>query len=152
MTRNPTWARDELLLALDVYLQNGRRYLNPNHPAIVALSELLNVLPIHPTAERSSSFRNPQGVAMKLANFMSLDPTHPGEGLKAGGAGDAKVWTEYGDAPEVLKEVVRALRIAARDLLPPTIEEVATDDESFPEGRLLERTHKARERNRYAVQ
>ena len=88
----------------------------------MALSELLNALPIHSTEERSSSFRNPQGVAMKLANFMSLDPMHPGEGLKAGGAGDTAVWAEYAHAPEVLDELVRALRIAARELLPPSLE------------------------------
>ena len=94
MSRNPTWAYDELLLALDVYLANGRRYLNPTNPAILELSALLNSLPLHPQANRTASFRNPDGVAMKLANFMSLDPQHPAEGLRAGGAGDAAVWAE----------------------------------------------------------
>lgn len=43
--RNPSWAVDELLLALDLYLEAG--LLDDGDPRVVELSDILNGLPIH---------------------------------------------------------------------------------------------------------
>jgi hypothetical protein len=45
--RNPTWERDELILALDLYFQLERSVPDDSEPEVIALSELLNELPIH---------------------------------------------------------------------------------------------------------
>ena len=71
--RNPTWKRDELLLALELYLDRGQ--LGPEDPDVIALSQLLNKLPIHTNRPDVNKFRNPNGVALKLANFGTSIPT-----------------------------------------------------------------------------
>ena len=70
MSKNPTWTRDELILALDLYFRAGRKWLPQQHHEVKNLSDLLNKLTIHDTIIREMNFRNPQGVAMKLGNFL----------------------------------------------------------------------------------
>ena len=43
--RNPTWTRDELLIALELYFRIGAK--SARHPDVQEVSELLNRLPIH---------------------------------------------------------------------------------------------------------
>jgi hypothetical protein len=47
----------------------------------VELSRVLNSLPIHTVRPDLERFRNPNGVALKLANFAALDPAYPGRGI-----------------------------------------------------------------------
>lgn len=144
--RNPTWVRDEILLALDVYFQHDRKYLEPHHPAIVELSQLLNSLPIHSLESRSPTFRNPACVAMKIANLMSIDPAK-GYKLSSVGQMDREVWEEFKDDPQRVHELAEAIRQGA-PLLAATTQD---DDEGFPEGKVVEKLHRARERNRKLV-
>src|ERR1039458_2470519 len=88
--RNPDWAEDELILALDLYLRDGA--LDDRDTRIIELSELLNSLPIHTTRPDVERFRNPNGVALKLANFSALDPNYPGVGMGRAERGDLHVW------------------------------------------------------------
>lgn len=97
MARNPSWARDELILALDLYLVE-RRVLEETHDRVVELSRLLNELPIH-TQCGTGNFRSPDAVVMKLANFRALDPQSPSAGLASGGRLDREVWTELANDP-----------------------------------------------------
>lgn len=83
MTRNPSWTRDEIVLALNLYFKAGRKWLPPDHRDVIELSQLLNSMPIHRSTLRNKSFRNPQGVSMKLGNFLADDPKYKGEGLSA---------------------------------------------------------------------
>lgn len=64
--QNPVWARDELLLALDLYLSQGQ--LDDTHALVIEVSELLNRLPIHTVRPDLERFRNANGVALRLAN------------------------------------------------------------------------------------
>ena len=73
--RNPPWSRDELILALNLYLQAGK--LNPNDSRVIELSTLLNRLPIHTIKPDEEKFRNPNSIVLKLANFRALDPNDP---------------------------------------------------------------------------
>lgn len=143
--QDPTWLRDEILLALDVYFQHDRKYLEPHHPAIVELSHLLNSLPLHPLETRSETFRNPAGVAMKIANLMSIDPAK-GYKLSSVGQTDREVWEEFKDDPQWVHELAEAIRKGA-----PLLSVTTDDDEGFPEGKVVERLHRARERNRALV-
>ena len=140
MARNPTWARDELILGLDLYLRE-RRVLEETDERVVALSRLLNELPIHP--ERGTgNFRSPDAVVMKLANFRALDPQSPSAGLASGGRLDREVWARLADDPDEAGRLANAIRAARTTTSPP-----AEDEEGVPEGRLLFRVHRARERD-----
>jgi 5-methylcytosine-specific restriction protein A len=83
-TRNPTWERDELILALDLYFQYKPTTISETQPRIIELSEILNQLPIHTDRPDRASFRNPNGVYMKLCNFLALDSSYHGKGLERG--------------------------------------------------------------------
>lgn len=69
MARNPNWMRDELILALDLYLSEGRKQLEPSDPKVIQLSQLLNQLPIHPRELRENKFRNPTGSFNEVRQF-----------------------------------------------------------------------------------
>lgn len=146
--RNPPWARDELMLALDLYLREGQ--LDHADPRVVELSTLLNALPIHTDRPGNEKFRNANGVAMKLANFAALDPRYLGAGLRAGGRQDADVWAVYSPRPDLLHNLVGQLRERshAEDGFPVAAEE---DEDVVVEGRLLYRLHRARERDREII-
>ena len=97
--RNPPWHRDELILALDLYRRLNFAHncsdVGANRAEIEKLSRILNLLPVFSAAERGDSFRNPNGVYMKLCNYLAFDPDYNGEGLHAGGKLDREVWDEF---------------------------------------------------------
>lgn len=97
MAKNPKWHRDELILALDLYLQH-RKVLDDTHPAVIELSKVLNALPLYGDKPDAARFRNPNGVALRLANFAHLDPEHPGAGMKNVGPA-REVWEEMSADP-----------------------------------------------------
>lgn len=70
--RNPAWTRDELILALSLYFKLDHSDISSSNPRIIHLSEILNRLPIHHDRPNQAVFRNPNGVAMKLSNFLRL--------------------------------------------------------------------------------
>jgi hypothetical protein len=75
---NPDWLRDELILALNVYLKHRPNPPAKESPEIIALSDTLNRLgkELFPPEQRASTFRNTNGVYMKLMNFRRLDPQY----------------------------------------------------------------------------
>ena len=75
MVRNPTWSRDELILALDLYMRHNAE--------IVELSQTLNLL-FGEQAQDATLFRNRNGVYMKLANFRAVDPLHTSRKARSG--------------------------------------------------------------------
>lgn len=91
MARNPAWTVEEIILATELWLNNERRVVGPDHPDVIALSKLLNELSIHPKEKRTDSFRNPTSVSMKLRNIRSLDPNWNGAASNAG-ANDDYFW------------------------------------------------------------
>ena len=86
---NPPWSVPELALALDLYKRQGQ--LGDGDSRVVELSHVLNALPRPPGERVSGTFRNPNGVAMKLGNFARLDPSHAGVGLSRGSHRDEEV-------------------------------------------------------------
>jgi 5-methylcytosine-specific restriction protein A len=74
------WTEDEHILALDLCFRSPPSTIGKKHASVVELSDLLNRLPIHPQALRGEKFRNPDGVYMKLCNFLRLDPSYAGKG------------------------------------------------------------------------
>ncbi len=143
--RNPPWTRDELILALDLYFRFKISALSAEHPEVVALSRLLNSLPIHSDRPDAARFRNPNGVYMKLGNFSRLDPEYPGAGLTAGSKEDERVWAEFSGDRERLRAVAEAIRSGAQAAVGESLPEVDEDEEA-PEGKVLFRQHRVRER------
>ena len=151
--RNPPWERDELILALDLYFEIPFSKVSDTHPDVVALSELLNKLPLH--FDRDAKFRNPNGVAMKLANLARLDPKHAErgvKGLKGGGHLEREVWHQFAGNRTLLAAVashIRSAYVQPEAAAPVVVDE---DEEEFAEGRVLYRLHRSRERNRKLVE
>ena len=95
MPKSPNWCRDELILALDLYFREPRARGSKSHPGVGKLSAILNKFPVHPSHDREGYLRNPNGVAMKLGNFLPFDPEYDGRGLSQGGKLDKEVWEEF---------------------------------------------------------
>lgn len=152
--RNPDWTRDELILALELYLRHRRMIGLPKaHPEVLALSRTLNALPIHHEKPDAEHFRNPAGVYLKLCNFLRWDPTYSGTGMSRGNQLEEVVWRDFADNPEGLAETASAIRAGVELARTEGIlggQEEGEDE--APEGRLLYRIHRARERNRALVE
>ena len=71
------WTRDEDILALDLFVQagslNGGPLPGKADYRVVELSRQLQNLPVYPRSLRGPKFRNPPGVALKLANFRAVE-------------------------------------------------------------------------------
>ena len=145
---NPAWIRDELILALDLYFREPAARGSKTHPAVAQLSELLNSLPIHSDDPHDRTYRNPNGVGMKLSNFLRFDPDYSGQGPIRGGKLEEEIWNTYANDQALLRRVASAIRSTSQNPKAPTIHEMenlAGDDEAR-EGRILTRQHKYGER------
>lgn len=142
----PDWAREELILALDLYFRLEGRISKTSEP-VVKLSEELRSLPLFPTRVRAyDRFRNASGVAMKLSNFQSVDPSHEGQGMRHVSNADRSIFEEFDENREGLTALAAAIRAAGAFL---TNEDTGVADEAVEgrEGRLLFRMHLVRERD-----
>ncbi len=149
--KNPNRTRDELVLALDLYIREGRHNLGSSHPGVVRLSELLKQLPIHHSSLRDENFRNQTGVSMKLGNFAGVDPEHPGVGLERGNKLEVDIWEEFANDQSRLQEVAASIYSSISEVGDNSPEPPDVDEEEFSEGRILTQRHKRKERNKTAV-
>ena len=149
--RNPDWVRDEIILAMDLYVRAGRKQLPPSHEEVIHLSKLLNRLPIDPTASRDENFRNANVISMILGNFLGVDPVHNQPGLSRNSQLQAAVWADFIDHPHLLSRTAQAIESASGSPNVTDLFEVTEDENVFPEKLLLSRQHAVRERNRSAV-
>lgn len=148
--RNPDWVRDEIILAMDLYVRSGRKQLPATHSDVIGLSELLNALPIHPRSQRDENFRNANGISMILGNFLGVDPMHAQPGLSRNNQLQERVWNEFIEDVALLRRTAEAIGHCATIDLSPQPESLP-EDESFTEGGLLLRWHTLRERNKTLV-
>lgn len=139
---NPDWTWDEQLLAFDVFLRH--RAVGRTHPEVIALSALLRALPIHPADKRGPTFRNPNGVARKLADIQTHEPGYTGRPTK-GSQLDTQVWEEYGHRRELAQQLAVRIRDGIGFAVPEDDEQVIEDMHS--EGRVVYRMHRTRERD-----
>lgn len=146
---NPAWTRDELILALDLYFRLRSVHPSHKHPEVIALSALLNKLPIHRGSLHTDTFRKPNSVCMKLRNFMSFDPTDSGVGLWAVAKRDEEVWNEFASKQEQLHQIATNIRATVEDdSLLGAVASVEDDYCEAAEGRVLSCLRRFRERNR----
>jgi 5-methylcytosine-specific restriction protein A len=142
---NPKWTRDETALALELYLQRDQKMPSSTDREVIALSTYIRSMEIHKDAHKNVSFRNPDGVAFKIAN---LSAVATGKGLKNTSQMDQQVWEEFGFNCSALKEYCDLIRSGVHTLKSAQYAEPVEDDYEFSEGRVLTRLHKIRERNR----
>jgi 5-methylcytosine-specific restriction enzyme A len=150
-TRNVAWKRDELILALDLYVRFKGNPPGKASPEVIALSRLLNQLTA--TIGASQDFRNPNGVYMKLMNFRRFDPVYQAQGksgLTRGNKLEKVVWNEFASDPLRLSLIAEAIKANVLNLPSAYIEQ----DEivEAEEGRVLTRAHLIRERSRKLVE
>jgi 5-methylcytosine-specific restriction protein A len=137
-----------LILALDLYFQHRPSELSQTHEKVVNLSEILNRLPIHTSRPDQERFRNPNSVYMKLCNFLRFDSEYAGLALDRGGKLDGVVWEEFAGNVQLLHDTANAIIEAMGQSVASLSMVIDEDEEEFPEGRVLYRIHRSRERNR----
>lgn len=109
-SRRRSWMRDEVALALELYLRDGVVSLGN----CASLSRELRAFPIEGHLATDSSFRNPESVRSKLYNLQWLD-TNGARGRPNAGAQTVAVWEAFGrDQSRVQTEAV-AIRRAIAD-------------------------------------
>ena len=94
-------------------------------------------------------FRNANAVALKLANFRSID--QPGRGMAAASEPDRRVWDEFHAQPSELRLLADAIRQSAAAADAGSVAIPEEDEDEVAEGRLLYRLHRWRERDRGLV-
>jgi predicted HNH restriction endonuclease len=111
--RNPAWTRDELILALDLYLRSRQSPFSKTSDEVTELSRFLGLMALASGRTEANTFRNPDGVYMKMMNFRRFDPQYVGGGkvgLERGNKLEGPVWSEFEDKPTALAGAVADIR------------------------------------------
>lgn len=154
--KNPSWVRDENILALDLYFREDYDTLSNSHPEVIRISDVLQSLPIHDLSKRTDTFRNSGGVFMKLGNFLHLDPNDPRKGLSSIGKNDREVWDEFhADRGRLRRIAQNIIDISANHSLTEKLYRVPDyeDNESYSvkEGEVSYKLHRFIERDRSII-
>ena len=150
--KSPSWHRDEIILALDLYRTLDSKDMTKNNPKVIELSELLNELPIHEKNIQNEKFRNTNGVQLKLSNFNAIDPHFEGKGMSSYSKKDKEVFFEFIGNNEKLHAIANQIKLAISNKntnheLSQITEEVDDEDYSAKEGKVVYKLHKLRERD-----
>jgi 5-methylcytosine-specific restriction enzyme A len=149
--KNPKWTRDELIVTLDFYHRHYPKIPEKTSDDVIELSNALAGLKHKLGLEGTESFRNPNGVYMKMMNFHHFNPEYSGKGLESGSRLDKEVWDEFYDNRLILSKISDSIYDVIKS--DKTILSVDVDDSDIEtqEGRLLTRTHRYRERDRKII-
>lgn len=150
--RNPKWHRDEIILALDLYSRLEPGQINSKNPEIEELSGILNRLPLHDVRPDEAKFRNPNGVSLKLSNFLAIDPDYHGKGMQSFSKLDEKVFKEFQFNESRLHQLAHRIKTVAGDIsLANELYLIQEDEEGetfeVQEGAVIYILHKYRERD-----
>ncbi len=149
--RNPIWSRDELTLALDLYMKTRGNPTAKDDAALEALSAVLNKMQRLSGDGGSDTLRNRNGVYLKVMNFRSSDPTYLDQGkvgMRRGNRLEGVLWAEYqhrladlaSDAATIRQAVLEADEAVVAQL--PAVESYEGE-----EGGVVMRLHKRYERD-----
>jgi predicted HNH restriction endonuclease len=111
--RNPAWIRDELILALDLYLRHRASPPSKTSNQVTELSSFLGKLAGVRGATDAETFRNANSVYMKMMNFRRFDPEYTVDGkvgLVRGNKLEKVVWKEFYPDRAALTAAVNAIR------------------------------------------
>ena len=155
--RNPPWQRDEVILALDLYFNKELGPIDSKNRKIIDLSNHLNRLPKLSRMKNEKTFRNPNGVTLKLSNFKAIDPNYSGKGMQSHSKLDEEVFFEFNKDLDRLKKIANEIRnvLDYENLLNNVLQiedDELLEDDSVKEGRILYKMHKVRERNKEIIE
>ena len=129
MPARTDWTRDQLLLALRLYMRTLFGRLHGKNPEIIQLAAKIG--------------RTPSALAMKASNFASIDPKLNRKGLGNVAQADKRIWAEFDGNPTKL--AVEAEEAAERFNVGPDQQEMnieiptgATDKESLVKVRRIQ--------------
>jgi predicted HNH restriction endonuclease/predicted RNA-binding protein with PUA-like domain len=111
--RNPAWSRDELILALDLYLRFRDAPPGKDSDEVAELSAFLGRMARGLAVTEAETFRNANGVYMKMMNFRRFDPDYTADGkvgLTRGNKEEQTVWNEFANDPAALAAAVAGIR------------------------------------------
>ncbi|MGS2738775.1 HNH endonuclease [Sinomicrobium sp. M5D2P17] len=148
--RNPKWHPDEILLALDLYFRLEPGQIYARNEEIIQISNLLKKLPIHKIIPDITKFRNPNGVSLKLSNFLAIDPNYKGKGMQAYSTLDKELFDKFVDNKEELKRIVQQIKSTLNGDINLQLHHIETEEKEFfeaKEGEIIYKLHKLRERN-----
>jgi 5-methylcytosine-specific restriction protein A len=150
--KNPRWHRDELILTLNLYYELDSNLFTKSNFQVIELSKILNKLPIYSEEERKLNFRNPSGVAMKLCNFMAIDPENDNRGLSSYSKLDKETFSEFYNKQNELKRIANLiLDLVEEDETRNKLYKVEDEIDNYVkegfEGEVIYKLHKLRERN-----
>lgn len=153
--RNPKWSRDELILALDMYMSNPASPPRKTSAEVAALSALLNKMHRLSGFSASPTLRNESGVYLKMMNLRALDPSFTVQGkvgMQAGGNLEKVVWRDYAGQRDKLAEDARAIRMIVHTAVEGEVANLpAGEPYEGEEGGVVLRLHKRYERDRKLV-
>jgi predicted HNH restriction endonuclease len=113
LRRNLIWSRNELILALDLYLRHRDALPGRESAEVVELSEFLGRFSRARGNTNTATYRNANGVYMKMNNFRRFDPAYLAEGkvgLRRGNKEEGTVWAEFSADPAALAAAVGRIR------------------------------------------
>ena len=115
------WTREELILALNLYLKIPFGKIHHRNPEIIHLSTLIS--------------RNPNAISMRLSNFASVDPYHQQRGVKGltGGIRQVEpIWNEFiSNKAELLFESERILANLEKQTIETKFAEILSGTENL---------------------
>ena len=103
MNKNPKWNYAELVLALELYMLHRPNPPGKNSRDVKILSNLLRLNALSDEIYLNKTFRNTNGVAMKLQNFRRFDEMFKGKGLRRGGGLERDIWDRYQNLKKLQK-------------------------------------------------
>ncbi|HCD9233339.1 TPA: HNH endonuclease [Elizabethkingia anophelis] len=155
--KNPKWHRDELILTLNLYYKLDSSLFTKTNPEVIELSKLLNKLPIHSEKERKQDFRNPSGVAMKLNNFVAIDPHNKNKGLDRFSKLDKETFDEFYNKRNELERITNLiLSLFDKEEVISKLYHIELETDNFVkegfEGEIIFKLHKVYERDNKLIE
>lgn len=153
--RNPNWARDELILATEFYRKHAPAIPGKADDRLIKLSDEIRTLARALGMHGDETFRNANGVYMKLMELRKYDPEYKGKGLgRSPRPVEQEVWNL---PPDRLVAAANAIRSSLEDISEGFLHVEGVTDADEPEiseaaeGALVSRIHRYRERDRKIV-
>jgi 5-methylcytosine-specific restriction protein A len=151
LPRNPSWSRDEIILALDLYIKNPASPPGKGSAAVADLSAILNKMHRLDGVSATPTLRNENGVYLKMMNLRALDPAFIAQGkvgMQSGGALEKVIWTEYVGLPDRLAMDAKAIRDSVVNANEASIARLPLPEPyEGEEGGVMMRLHKRYERD-----
>lgn len=155
-TRSDTWTREELILALDLYMRTPHSPASKTSKEVAELTAILGKLAALRGSETGPKFRNENGVYLKMMNFRRFDPDFLAQGKKGmqrGGKLEEEVWQEFSTNLAALRNAADLIRASVSDgAVLADLQRINVDDgQGVEEGGFTYRLHKRYERDRKVV-